>query len=116
MPLPKLDITGADKCPCCGSTEIVASEYIEELKKLRYIPKETKATEVFNMQYSFPMAVASPLNIQQTMPIVLKYVATCAKCYCDYMTRMIAVEARMAPPGMRPGHQPPSNFPGIGGS
>jgi len=97
MPLPIIKIEGAKKCPKCGSDKRATADYVQELKKGFYLPKDFNE-DCLQVQVAFGQAVQRPLNIQQQVPVLLINFAVCGKCYTMYVTNITSVAAQMAPP------------------
>ena len=104
MPFPIINIEGAKKCPSCGSEKLATSDYIAQLKKGLYLPKNFDE-DCLQMQIPFMMALNSPLNIQQQIPILIINFAICSECFTQYVTKLTSGGSIMQQqPGQR---QPP---------
>lgn len=117
MPLPLINIEGAKKCPSCGSEKRAGVEYVQELKKAGYLPKEYKVEDCFQLQTQFVMALHMPANIQGVIPILIQKYAICGECFTIYCTGLTSMAAKMAamPRQGGDGGIPPPNFPQMKG-
>ena len=100
MPLPIVAIEGTKKCPSCGCEKRATEDYIKALKKGLYLPKDFKE-DCLQIQIPFMMAMQSPLNIQQQIPILFINFAVCADCFTIYANNIISA-AGQAMPGQPP--------------
>jgi hypothetical protein len=113
MPIPKVNIEGAKKCPSCGSEKKATDQYVKELIKGKYLPSNYPDAYL-QLQVPFMIALQSPLNLQQHIPILIINYAICGECFILYVTGITSIEGQAALPPPA-GGRGPMNFPQMKG-
>jgi hypothetical protein len=113
MPIPVINIEGAKSCPNCGKEKGVTEDYIQSLKDAGYLPKKYNL-DCLQLQAAFDMALQSPVNIQQIIPVLIITYRVC-ECGMIYWTKIQSIGAKLGMPPPQSSGEGEMGFPKMKG-